>query len=177
MAQKAQGVKGACADLPGWRMVAGMETPPPARPDFARPLGERPAFAQQPTNSGSSAPMVVNICYLLGFLLQPIALVGFILCFALKEGSAERAWANSHLSYHKRTFLIGCGITFAGLVLLFVFAANGETNDGNPATRGEVGVLILFMFLFIVWIALRCIFSLIRASEQAAMPKPSSWLW
>jgi uncharacterized membrane protein len=109
-------------------MIAAMEAPPPTSP--------RPDFARPPARQGSSAPLVVNICYLLGFLIPPVALAGFILMVLTSTGQPESA-------------LIGGAAIGIGLLML----------------------------LFLVWMALRCILSLIRASEQAAMPRPGSWLW
>jgi uncharacterized membrane protein len=129
-------------------------------------------------------PYLVSGLYLLGFLLAFIPpLVGFIFCFALAEKTPD-SWVNTHLSYHKRTFV---GSAVLGIVNLIIFGSliftgairASSVNDINATLHilGGFGLFMLIGLLWMAWTIARCILSILKCNDQLPMPNPKSWLW
>lgn len=118
--------------------------------------GSRPAAA-----STTNKPLVLAILYLTSCVVGLTGLVAFILALVWKSEPGE-AWEASHYDYHIMTFLLWFGATVLGLVLIVTI----------------IGALIGIPMLFgaVVWVLVRAIVSLIRASNREPMPNPGTWL-
>ena len=126
------------------------------------PSGEAPSRGSRPAvAAGTNKPLVLAILYLTSCAVGLTGLVAFILALVWKSEPGED-WEASHYDYHIMTFLLWFGATVLGLVLIVTI----------------IGALIGIPMLFgaVVWVLVRAIVSLIRASNREPMPNPGPWL-
>jgi len=111
--------------------------------------------------SGTNKPMVLSILYMTSVLIGLTGLVAFILALVWKSESGE-GWEVSHYQYHIMTFLLWLGTTILSFILILTI----------------IGALIglPMLFLAVIWVFVRSIMSLIRASNREPMPNPGTWL-
>jgi uncharacterized membrane protein len=133
-------------------------------------------------------PMVIAVFYLLGFLFQPFALVGFILCFVFNTPEQE-SWVRSHLRYQMTTFIGGLIVTVLFIALWFgsigglIFSAAGQppNTELDPRSFGAFFMMIPLMMIgwlaWAGWTAARCIISMMKANNRQALPNPTTLLW
>jgi uncharacterized membrane protein len=132
-------------------------------------------------------PIIIAVLYLLGFLFQPFAIVGFILCFVFNPPESE-SWVRSHLRYQMTTFIVGIVVTVLFIVLWFgmigglVFSAAGQPNgEVSPGMFGGFFMMFPLMMLgwlaWAVWTAARCIISIMKANNREALPNPTTLAW
>ncbi len=116
---------------------------------------------QAAAGSGTNRPMVLSILYLTSVVIGLTGLVAFILALVWNS-EAEEGWEASHYQYHITTFLLWFGTTILSIILIFTI----------------IGALIGIPLLFfaVVWVFIRAIMSLIRASNREPMPNPGTWL-
>jgi len=139
------------------------------RPQAAEPSqrAERPSAAERDTRplaaagSGSNKPMVLSILYMTSAVIGITGLVAFILALIWNSEPGEE-WEASHYQYQIMTFLLWLGTTILSVFLIFTI----------------IGALIGFpmLFLAVVWVFVRAIMSLVRASNREPMPNPGTWL-
>ncbi|MFN7012396.1 MAG: DUF4870 family protein [Allorhizobium sp.] len=98
---------------------------------------------------------LIYVLYLLGFLIGISSLVGIVFAH-LNRGKAG-GWVETHYTYALRTFWIGL---LYGLVSVILSLA-------------VVGVLLAVAT--IVWVVVRCIIGLQKASAGEAIAKPETW--
>ncbi|MCV0395334.1 MAG: DUF4870 domain-containing protein [Rhizobiaceae bacterium] len=105
---------------------------------------------------GKTNVMVVYILYLVGFAVAFTPLVGLVIAY-LNRGKAG-GWVDTHYTYAIRTFWIG---------LLYALVA---------------GILMIALIGFVimvavaVWVVVRCVIGLQKASNQEPIADPESWL-
>ncbi|MGF1549628.1 MAG: DUF4870 family protein [Sphingomonadaceae bacterium] len=116
------------------------------------PIADRP-----PVTSGTNRPAIVAGLYLAGFIVGITVPVGLVLAYLWKAEAGE-PWERSHFSYQIRTFWIGLAWAIAGTLLTFIL----------------VGFVVLFALA--LWIIVRSLNSLLKASEHRPIPEPRSWL-
>jgi uncharacterized membrane protein len=130
-------------------------------------------------------PYLISGLYLLGFMVPLLLpLLGFILCFVFAD-SRTPAWVQTHLSYHKRTFI---GSVILGIVniilfvtLLFTGAIRMSGSDDLDISAslhifGAFGVFMLVGLLWAGWLIARCIRSILKCNDGLPMPNPQNWL-
>ena len=124
------------------------------------PRGE-PRRSAQAGASDSNKPMILSILYLTSLIVGLTGLVAFILALIWKSEPGE-PWEASHYEYHIMTFLLWLGATIVSLILIFTI----------------IGALIGIPLLILayVWVLVRAIMSLVRASNREPMPNPSTLL-
>jgi uncharacterized membrane protein len=88
-------------------------------------------------------------------------LVAFILALVWNSEPGE-GWEASHYQYHIMTFLLWLGTTILSFFLIITLIG------------ALIGIPLLF--LAVVWVFVRSIMSLIRASNREPMPNPGTWL-
>lgn len=140
-------------------------TPSAGRSERARGAG--PTGSSRPTGqSGAGAsdtnkPMILSILYLTSILVGVTGLVAFILALIWKSEPGE-GWERSHYDYHVMTFLLWFGTTIVSFILIFTI----------------IGALIGIPLLFVavIWLLVRSIMALIRATNKEPMPNPGTWL-
>ena len=111
--------------------------------------------------SGSNKPIILSILYMASVVTGFTGLVAFILALIWKSEPGE-AWEASHYQYHIMTFLLWLGTTILSFFLIITI----------------IGALIgiPMLFLAVIWVFVRSIMSLIRASNREPMPNPGTWL-
>ncbi|MEM8696856.1 MAG: hypothetical protein AAGE05_12620 [Pseudomonadota bacterium] len=135
--------------------------PQPGGPDPRSGKSRQPHDRQQSAPSETNKPMVLSILYLTSVLIGLTGLVAFILALVWKSEPAE-AWEASHYDYHIMTFLLWFGATLLGIVLIFTIIG------------ALIGIPLLI--LAVVWVLVRAIMSLTRATNREPMPNPGTWL-
>ena len=93
--------------------------------------------------------------YLLSFLIGISGLIGLVFAY-LNRGKAG-GWIDSHYTYAIRTFWIGLLYGFVSVIL----------------SLAVVGVLLAV--LTVVWVVIRCIIGLQKASAGEPIAKPETW--
>lgn len=126
-------------------------------PDGESPSTDSRHMAAPDTNK----PLILSILYLTSCVVGVTGLVALILALIWKSEPGQD-WEASHYDYHIMTFLLWFGTTVLGLVLTITI----------------IGALIgiPMLFLAVVWVLVRAIVSLIRASNREPMPNPGTWL-
>ena len=103
-------------------------------------------------------PMLVYVLYLVGLATGIAALIGVILAYANRDKTAG-TWLDSHYIFQIRTFWIGFLILCVAMVTFLI----------------GVGVLVLVAFW--IWVAVRTILGLSRLSKREPIPDPGTWIW
>ncbi|RED17403.1 putative membrane protein [Parasphingopyxis lamellibrachiae] len=151
-----------------------MSRPSPEERETVRPRpagpGQRSGQAGNPepgtrryaaAATGTNKPMILSILYLTSVLVGLTGLVAFILALVWKSEPGEE-WEQSHYQYHILTFLLWLGTTILSFILIVTI----------------IGALIgiPMLFLAVIWVLVRSIMSLVRASNREPMPNPGTWL-
>lgn len=118
---------------------------------------------QPPTGSGGEGwfspgrlnAQVVYCLYLVSFVVGLTGIVGLIMAY-VNRGKGE-PWVDTHYTYAIRTFWIGLLYALiAGLLMVAV-----------------VGVILIFAVA--IWIVVRCVIGLQKASAGEPIARPTSW--
>lgn len=140
------------------------------RPRASEPgkISEKPREAEPRTHqyaaaaeSSTNKPIVLSVLYMTSVLIGLTGFVAFILALVWNSEQGE-GWEASHYQYHIMTFLLWLGTTTLSIILIFTIIG------------ALIGVPLLF--LAVVWVFIRAIMSLIRASNREPMPNPGTWL-
>ncbi|MBZ0163267.1 MAG: hypothetical protein K8H74_11195 [Notoacmeibacter sp.] len=98
---------------------------------------------------------IVYVLYLAGFAIGITPIVGVVIAY-INRGKAG-GWVESHYTWAIRTFWIAVAGAVASFILMFV----------------AVGFLL--MIAIAVWIIVRCVIGLQKASREEAIADPESW--
>ena len=110
-------------------------------------------------NTGSvSKSTIVAGLYLASFVFGITGLVGLIMAYVWRD-EVRGTWEESHITYLIRTFWIGFILSVIGFILTVVL----------------IGIFIIFAAM--IQLAVRSVFSIIRAQKKEAMPDPTTLLW
>ncbi len=118
---------------------------------------------QPPTGSGGEGwfspgrlnVQVVYCLYLVSFVVGLTGIVGLIMAY-VNRGKGE-PWVDTHYTYAIRTFWIGLLYALiAGLLMVAV-----------------IGVILIFGVA--IWIVVRCVIGLQKASAGEPIARPTSW--
>ena len=104
---------------------------------------------------GANNVKLVYILYLVGFVVGISSIVGIVFAYVNRDQSED--WIETHYTYLIRTFWIG--------LLYFLIS-------------GLLAMLIIGFFLIFaaaVWVIVRCIIGLQKASKGEAIANPYSW--
>lgn len=121
----------------------------------------------EPVKSSGEAPSsnfafnkstIISLLYFAGFVTGISGLVALILAFVWQSEVAG-SWEESHLQYHVTTGIGAFVASIVALVLMFVL----------------IGFLLFP--LIAVWMVARCVFAILRAQKQEAMPNPGTLLF
>lgn len=98
---------------------------------------------------------VVYCLYLVSFVVGLTGIVGLIMAY-VNRGKSE-PWVDTHYSYAIRTFWIGLLYALISSILMLV----------------AVGVILIFGVA--IWIVVRCVIGLQKASAGEPITRPTSW--
>jgi uncharacterized membrane protein len=117
---------------------------------------------QPPTTSGEGwfSPgrlnvQVVYCLYLVSFVLGLTGIVGLIMAY-VNRGKGE-PWVDTHYTYAIRTFWIGLLYALISSILMVAF----------------IGVILVFGVA--IWVVVRCVIGLQKASAGEPIARPESW--
>lgn len=99
---------------------------------------------------------LVYILYLVSFVVGITSIVGLV--FAYMNRSKAAPWLQTHYTFLIRTFWIGVLMFFAALVLSILL----------------VGFVL--MLAIAVWVIVRCVIGLQKASRNEPIENPETWL-
>jgi len=114
-------------------------------------------LSNENNHSDSVTVKIIYVLYLVGVFTGLTALVGLVMAYINKSDAPD--WLRSHYQFQIRTFWIGLLCMFVGMILSVVL----------------VGYLILFLWL--IWLVIRCVKGLKQAGKNSAMPNPKTWLF
>ena len=100
---------------------------------------------------------VVYVLYLVSFVVGLTGIVGLIMAY-VNRGRGQ-PWIDTHYTYAIRTFWIGMLYALIAVVVMFLI--------------GSVGMLA--MLGLSVWIVVRCVIGLQKASAGEPITNPASW--
>lgn len=106
-------------------------------------------------NPGRLNAQLVYCLYLISFVVGITGIVGLIMAY-VNRGKGP-AWVDSHYTYAIRTFWIGLLYALIASVLMLV----------------AIGVILIFAVA--IWIVIRCVIGLQKASAGQPVEKPDSW--
>lgn len=129
----------------------GASAPPPPPPPSGAP-------SVSANSSNPNKPTIIAGLYLASFMFGITGIVGLVLGYVWRD-EVRGTWEESHLTYLVRTFWIGFVLSIISIPLMFLL----------------IGFLILPAAM--VQLAVRSIFSLVRAQRQEPMPDPETLLW
>lgn len=98
---------------------------------------------------------VVYILYLLSFVVGLSSIVGLIMAY-VNRGKGP-AWVDTHYTYAIRTFWIGLLYALVSALLMVAM----------------IGMLLIFATA--IWIVVRCVIGLQKASAGEPIARPTSW--
>lgn len=118
---------------------------------------------QPPTGSGGEGwfspgrlnVQVVYCLYLVSFVVGLTGIVGLIMAYVNRGKGA--AWVDTHYTYAIRTFWIGLLYALVSALLMVAM----------------VGMLLIFAVA--IWIVVRCVIGLQKASAGEPIANPTSW--
>lgn len=131
---------------------------PPPPPPPPPPSGAPTAASSTGSSSNPNKPTIIAGLYLASFMFGITGIVGLVLGYVWRD-EVRGTWEESHLTYLIRTFWIGLVLSIISIPLMFLL----------------IGFLILPAAM--VQLAVRSIFSLVRAQRQEPMPDPETLLW
>lgn len=105
---------------------------------------------------GRTNVMVVYVLYLVGFAVAFTPIVGLIIAY-INRGKAG-GWVETHYTYAIRTFWIGVLYALIASILMIVL----------------IGFVI--MLAVAIWVVVRCVIGLQKASNSEPIANPASWL-
>jgi len=100
---------------------------------------------------------VVYVLYLVSFVVGLTGIVGLIMAY-VNRGRGQ-PWIDTHYTYAIRTFWIGMLYALIAVVVMFLM--------------GSVGMLA--MLGLSVWMVVRCVIGLQKASAGEPITNPASW--
>lgn len=104
---------------------------------------------------GRQNVQVVYVLYLVSFVVGLTGIVGLIMAYVNRGKSV--AWVDTHYTYAIRTFWIG--LLYALIASILMLAA--------------IGVVLIFAVA--IWIVVRCVIGLQKASAGEPIARPTSW--
>ncbi|THV23300.1 DUF4870 family protein [Peteryoungia ipomoeae] len=106
-------------------------------------------------NPGRLNAQLVYCLYLISFVVGITGIVGLIMAY-VNRGKGP-AWVDSHYTYAIRTFWIGLLYALIASILMLV----------------AIGVILIFAVA--IWVVVRCVIGLQKASAGQPVDKPDSW--
>ena len=104
-------------------------------------------------------PTIVSLCYLAGWVTGGVSgIVGLVLSIMWQKENSE-AWADSHFTYHARTFWVALAAGVLGFILTFFV----------------IGIFLLMAVP--VYVTVRAIMSMLKAQKKEPMPDPNTLLF
>ena len=100
---------------------------------------------------------VVYVLYLVSFVVGLTGIVGLIMAYVNR--GRGKPWIDTHYTYAIRTFWIGMLYALIAVVVMFLI--------------GSVGMLA--MLGLSVWMVVRCVIGLQKASSGEPITNPASW--
>ena len=115
-------------------------------------------------------PAVVYGLYFLGLAYGVTTLIGLVLAYASRGAAGPRM--RTHYDFQIRTFWMAIAWALAGGLLMLI---------GLPLSFVLIGIPIVKLGLAIVsltfvWIIARCVADAVYLSQDAAYPRPRTWL-
>jgi uncharacterized membrane protein len=98
---------------------------------------------------------VVYCLYLVSFVVGLTGIVGLIMAY-VNRGKGE-PWVDTHYTYAIRTFWIGLLYALIASILMLAF----------------IGIILIFAVA--IWIVVRCVIGLQKASAGEPISRPESW--
>lgn len=105
---------------------------------------------------GPNNVRLVYILYLVSFVVGITCIVGLV--FAYMNRSKAAPWLQTHYTFLIRTFWIGLLMLFVSLVLTLV----------------AIGFVLILAIA--VWVIVRCVIGLQKASRNEPIENPETWL-
>jgi uncharacterized membrane protein len=109
-------------------------------------------------SAGRLNAQMVYALYLVSFVVGITGIIGLIMAY-VNRGKGQ-AWVDTHYTYAIRTFWIGLLYALISSVLTVLIMA-------------MVGMLL--MFATAIWIVVRCVIGLQKASAGEPIARPHSW--
>lgn len=111
-------------------------------------------------NNNAQTTNTCKLNYLLlmaNIIIQFLGIVAAIIAYVYKKDAPD--WLQSHYQFQIRTFWLGLIMEILGVML------------------AHVGVGVLIIIFWIVWLIMRCVRGMKLLDEQQAHPRPQSWLF
>jgi uncharacterized membrane protein len=105
---------------------------------------------------GKTNVQIVYVLYLAGFAIGITPLIGLIIAY-MNRGKAG-GLVDTHYTYAIRTFWIGLLYSLVAMLLMLLL----------------IGFVILFAV--VIWVVVRCVIGLQKASNDEPIANPESWL-
>jgi uncharacterized membrane protein len=131
------------------------DTPPPA------PVASPPPSAIQ-DGFKFNMPTIIALLYCASLLVGLTAIIGLVLAYVQRD-EFKGSWAESHFTYHIRTFWLGLA---AGAVCILLMV-----------TIILIPVAWLGMVAIAVWALIRSIKSLLAAQKEQPLPDPQTMMF
>lgn len=109
-------------------------------------------------NPGRLNAQLVYCLYLISFVVGITGIVGLIMAY-VNRGKGP-AWVDTHYTYAIRTFWIGMLYSLLAVVAMFLL-------------MGSVGMLL--MLGVSIWVVVRCVIGLQKASAGQPVEMPDTW--
>ncbi|MCS4503146.1 hypothetical protein KBTX_02249 [wastewater metagenome] len=98
---------------------------------------------------------VIYILYLVALVLGVTGLIGVVMAYIYRDGAPE--WLRSHYTWQIRTFWIGLGLSFIGMITSLIL----------------IGWLVLLFT--VIWLIVRCVKGMQWLERREAVPAPTDW--
>lgn len=105
---------------------------------------------------GKTNVQIVYILYLVGFAVAITPLIGLIVAY-INRGKGG-GWVDTHYTYAIRTFWIGLLYSLIAALLMMLL----------------IGFVIIVAV--VIWVIVRCVIGLQKASNEEPIANPDSWL-
>ena len=100
---------------------------------------------------------LIYLLLMANIIIQFLGIVAAIIAYVYKKDAPE--WLQSHYQFQIRTFWIGLIMEVLGILL------------------AHVGVGILIIVFWIVWLIMRCVRGMKLLDREQRHPNPQSWLF
>lgn len=134
----------------------------PVTPGTPTTTGDPESGRPAPGTSGSfdvNQPTIISLCYLGGWVTGGLSgIVGLVLAMIWQKENKD-AWADSHFTYHARTFWFALAAGVVGFILTFFV----------------IGIFLLMAVP--VYVTVRAIMSMLKAQKHEPMPDPQTLLF